>query len=167
MCNERMSHDNNDFCGCTHGAPEPIVPTQEPLAVFYAVRNDKGEYYRMYDKNRSTGWKKDLADAKLWTRIGPAKGKITALSHGKGPIPELVEFIVREVRVVDQRVRVAEAKRKLEEEEIKRQAAIKALRLQAAQSDYDRAKSRLEKLKGIPVVRVHGPDCGCKSCVGM
>lgn len=62
-------------------------------------------YYHTYAQGgRRNGWVKDLTDARLWTTIGPVKGKITALSNErpKDPVPELVEFIVREVNVVDQ-----------------------------------------------------------------
>lgn len=140
-----------------------------PLATFYMVRNEKGEYYRTYAQSRCSGWVKDLKDGRLWTSLGPAKGKITNLanSYPKLPVPELVEFVVTEVRVVDQTERVAQAKVKKAEEEAKRNAWIKQERLKDAQAEFDRAQAKLNKLKGTPTERVHGPDCGCKSCVGM
>jgi hypothetical protein len=144
-----------------------LVDPDKPLAVFYAIRNEKGQYWRTYDKYRSPGWKDNLEDAKLWTRIGPAKAKITALSHGKGPVPELVEFVVREVRVVDQNARIAEFRKKQEAEQVAAAEAYRREALRQAQSDYDRALARLKKVKGVSVEREHGSDCGCKSCMGM
>lgn len=50
-------------------------------------------YYHTYAQGgRRNGWVKDLTDARLWTTIGPVKGKITALSNErpKDPVPELV-----------------------------------------------------------------------------
>lgn len=122
-----------------------------PLAIFYAVRNDKGEYYRTYAQGgRRSGWVKELTDARLWTTIGPAKGKITALSNErpKEPVPELVEFIVREVNIVDQTQRIADAKVKKARDEAEAAARCKQAELQFAQAEYDRARARLEKLKG-------------------
>jgi hypothetical protein len=127
----------------------PVEPPGPVVATFYAVRNEKGQFYRTYDKNRSSGWKDELEDAKLWTRIGPAKSKITALSNEnpKLPVPELVEFVVREVKVVDQRARVAVAKEKREREEAERARAHKQQQFVDAQYELARAQARVEKLK--------------------
>jgi len=129
------------------GVQAPVGDEPKVLATFYAVRNHEGKYYRTYDKNRSSGWKDNLEDAKLWTRIGPARAKITALSHGRGPVPELVEFVVREVNVVDQTARVAAAKAKREREEAERKAAEKKWRLQEAERELAEAQRRVEKLR--------------------
>lgn len=145
----------------------PVKEEAGPIATFYAVRNNKGEYYRTYAQGgRRSGWVKELTDARLWTTIGPAKGKITALSneHPKDPVPELIEFVVREVNVVDQKARVAQAKVKKAREDAERVERQRLYELQYAQSEFDKAKSRLDKLKRD---EPHDPDCGCKSCVGM
>lgn len=138
-----------------------------PIATFYAVRNSKGEFYRTYAQGgRRSGWVKELTDARLWTTIGPARGKITALSneHPRDPVPELVEFVVREINVVDQQARVAEARAKKQLEVENRKKAQAEWELQQAQRDLAAAQAKIDKLKGP---RKHEPDCGCKSCMGM
>ena len=90
MCHERMSYDNNDFCGCSHGAPPPLT-----LKV-YAVRNEKDEFYRSYAvQKRSGAWVKDIADAKVYTKPGPANGMVTRFKR-QGLEVELVTLVAKE-----------------------------------------------------------------------
>jgi hypothetical protein len=89
-CWERMSYDNNDFCGCRHGAPPPLT-----LEVF-AVRNEKGEFYRSYSvQKRSGAWVKNIADAKVYTKKGPAQGLVTRFKND-GVTVELVTLVAKE-----------------------------------------------------------------------
>jgi len=122
---------------------------KEPLATFYAVRNDKGEYYKTYSTNSRRKWVKDLKDAKLWTREGQAKGKITAFTNEfpKAPVPELVEFIVREVNIVDQKERVAQTRQKKATKDAEREASHKQWLVKEAEYELKIAKANLEKLK--------------------
>ena len=144
QCYERMSYDNNDFCGCAHGAPK----VEEPTYTFYAVadRDDltKAKWYRTYSANGSSGWVSDLDNAKVWVKRSSAKGKCTNL----GPSARLVEFEVTKVTVVDNSDSVkkaAEAKRAADERRQKREAEAA---LERAQADFDRAQKRLDALKG-------------------
>jgi hypothetical protein len=135
------------FCGCAyrhHAAPKPV------LATFYMVRNDKGEYYRTYAQGgRRSGWVKELADGRLWTTKGPAQGKITALSNERpnAPVPELIEFVVHEVKVVDQKERVAKARLKRQEEKLKNEAYWKKVAVVEAEKELAEAQRKLEKLR--------------------
>lgn len=141
-CFERLSYDNNDFCGCTHGAP----PKQK--FVFYAVADDddlqKAKWYCTYSSQKSSGWKKDFEDAKIWVRRSAAKAKATAL----GAQARIVEFHVDKTVVIDQREhlkKVAEEKiqRQKKRLEAEHQAAVKR-----AHEELERALARLENLKG-------------------
>lgn len=62
----------------------------------YAVRDRAtGKFYRSYAVRRyaGTGWEDNIADAKLYTKPGPAKGCVTALSRLRTPIDaEVVEL---------------------------------------------------------------------------
>lgn len=139
--NDERSHSESQ------GVELPTTPPA-PLATFYAVRDpSSGKFYRTYSTHHSSGWIDKLEDARLWTRAGQAKSKITALSNEGKFTPELVEFIVTEVKVVDQKERVAQAKVEKARKEAERLAWIKNERLRQAQSEYDKAKDRLEKLK--------------------
>ena len=85
-----MSRENNDFCFCTHGAP-PALRLE-----LYAVRNVKGEFYRSYAAGgRNKKWVKDIADAKVYTKRGPAQGLVTRLKN-EGLDVELVTLIAKE-----------------------------------------------------------------------
>lgn len=146
QCWERMSLENNDFCGCRHGMPEQ--PTDEQL-ILYAIKNEKGEWYKTYSTTRNRGWKKKLTEAKIWSRAGQARAKLTALANEYPalPPPLLVEFVVTQVRVVDQTERVAQSrleaqrKRKQYEEELAKQ------RLEDAQRRLARAQLDLSQLQ--------------------
>ena len=131
-----------------------LVNTDQPekpvLATFYMVRNDKGEYYRTYAQGgRRSGWVKELSDGRLWTTKGPAQGKITALANErpKEPVPQLVEFVVHEVKVVDQQDRVAKARLKKQEEKLRNEAYWKKVAVVEAEKELAEAQRRLEKLR--------------------
>lgn len=141
QCWHRNSYENNDFCGCTHGAKKVDNFT------FYAVVDNPNlsvaKWYRTYSSNRNSGWVKDFEDAKIWTRRGQAQGKCTNL----GPFTYLVVFSAGEIEVVDQRVRVekqeakaraAEALRVQEQKKREFTAALEALRV---------AQDKVERLK--------------------
>lgn len=69
---------------------------------FYAIKNDKGEYYRTYTRHHDNGWVKDLRQARVWTTRAPALNKITVLSKDKKckSLPFLVELFVSEINVI-------------------------------------------------------------------
>jgi hypothetical protein len=142
-CDERMSYDNNDFCGCTHGSP----PKSEETYTFYAVadRKDlsKARWYRTYSANRSSGYVDDLADAKIWVKRGVAKGKCTQL----GPSATLVEFVVTKVNVIDNSEQFKKAAEKRQQEEVRRAAALKQMQIEQAKYDIQQASARLRMLQ--------------------
>jgi len=126
------------------------VPLPPPVT-FYAVRC-AGKYYHTYSRCNNSGWRDKLEDAKVWTRKGPAQGMVTRLSDqlvhkGPGPAPkvELVEFIVAEVRVIDQTTRVAEARLRKDREEAAHRAAAREQEITRAKDDVERALARLRK----------------------
>lgn len=88
----------------------------------------------------------DLNNAKTWTKAGPAKARITALS-ANGPVPDLVELFVTAVNVVNQEKRVAAFKAKKDRESAAYIAARKEQMLLDAERDLDLATARLKKVK--------------------
>lgn len=141
-------HDaEEDLADCFPRFGHKISPL---LATFYAVRNQKGQFYRTYDKNRSSGWKDKLEDARLWTTLSPARSKVTALAneYPNLPVPELVEFIVREVNVVDQRERVAKTRQKKQEEKARNEEYWKKAAVVEAQKELEAVQAKLKKLRG-------------------
>jgi hypothetical protein len=120
-----------------------------PIATFYAIRNDKGEYYRTYAQGgQRSGWVKNLTEGRVWTTVGPARGKITALSNEspKNQVPELIEFVVREVNVVDQKMRVAESRVKKQLELQNRKKTTAELELQQALRAVVTAQTKVDSL---------------------
>lgn len=158
QCWERMSYDNNDFCGCSHGAPVPEMYT------FYAVADNqdlkKARWYRTYSWRKGSGFVDSLDNAKIWTKRRLAQAKCTNLGVGVF----LVEFIAGKVNIIDQRECLAQAaeKKRLEEER-RRQLAAKR-ELADAKRALKAVQDKVNKLRGP---RKHAPDCGCKSCMGM
>lgn len=140
-CWERMSYDNNDFCGCRHGAPPPETYT------FYAVANDddlkKARWYRTYSPSRSSGWVDDLEDAKIWTKKGPAQGKCTSL----GPGVFLIEFVAQKVNVIDQRERLKQAAEKKRQEEERRRQSVAERELADAERALQAAQEKVQRLR--------------------
>lgn len=139
----------DDITVVTQNAPPAAQPNvEEQTYTFYAVasRDDltKAQWYRTYSANGSSGWVKDLADAKVWVKRSSAKSKCTNL----GPSARLVEFTVTKVNVVDNSdsFKKAAEKRRLEEERRQKREAEAAL--ERAQADFDRAQKRLDALKG-------------------
>jgi hypothetical protein len=161
-CWERRDGNDNEFCGCTYKhrvkrEPKPV------LATFYAVRHPDGKrFYRTYSKTHSAGWVATLEDGRLWTKLGTARSNITALSRANF-VPDLVEFVIREVNIVDQKERVAKAKAEKDRKEAERLAEAKRCEYEDIVKQIARLQAKLPKL----MAREHPSDCGCKSCVGM
>lgn len=141
-CDERMSYDNNDFCGCTHGAPPKKTFT------FYAVVDsddlEKARWYCTYSSQKASGWKKDFEDAKIWVRRSAAKSKATAL----GTQARIVEFHVTKTVVVDQTEHLKKVAEERRQKELRRQRAEHESAIARAKEDIARAEARLKVLEG-------------------
>lgn len=111
----------------------------------FAIRLD-GKFYRTNNRGYPAGWVSKLEDAKLWTKPGPAKAKVTVLA-GEGDVPELVELVVTEFRVVNQDQRVAAARAKREREEAVQEAHRRQQELERAQAELRRAEERVRQLQ--------------------
>jgi len=71
-----------------------------PGALFYAVRDKNGHYYRTYRRlSRRAGWERDYRNASVYTRSGPARSLVTRLKKS-GVEALLVEFVVNEIRTL-------------------------------------------------------------------
>ncbi len=143
-CYERRSRDNNDFCGCTHGGPP------EQKFVFYAiVDNDdvqKARWYCTYSAQKSSGWKEDFADARIWVRKSAAKSKATAL----GAQARIVEFHTTKTVVVNQIEHLKKVAEERIQRETKRLEAEHQAALKRAKDELDRALARLKSLETKP-----------------
>jgi len=140
-CWHRNSMENNDFCGCTHGRPEP------PSFTFYAVVNDPdltiAHWYCTYSQRKNSGWVKDFKDAKIWTRPGPAQGKCTNLGVGAF----LVKFAAGHVEVIDQRARLERVAAEKRNKEMLRLQNAEQRRIVEAERALKTAQENLARLK--------------------
>ena len=126
--------------------------------ILYTVRNEKGQYFRAkgYGGSGNT-WVDDINKAKIYGRIGGARGTITwfANNYPKYPTPELVKLTVTGFEVLDETKRVEKAKqKKIKEEaerkkrEAERRKADAERELQNAERKLAEAKATIKKLKG-------------------
>ncbi len=117
---------------------------------FYAVRNNRGEYYRTYTSSgRRAGWVKDLKSAKVWTKRGMAHARITAIANENPrlPIPELVEFIAGQPNIIKQDERVAKMKLRKQREVAARDLRHREYNRLAAEREVARAQERLDRFR--------------------
>lgn len=68
------------------------------MQTFYAVRNKKGKFFRSRGIGYGDRWVDNLSDAKVYGKIGPAKGAVTywAKSFPEYGVPDIVEITVTE-----------------------------------------------------------------------
>src|SRR4051812_10241290 len=95
----------------------------------YAVRNLAGQWFRRKGFAGYGGtWVDDFARARIYTKIGGARGVITffANAHPEYPAPDLVELVIGEMKVLDETTRVNKAR----DREEKRKAAQEVRRLE-------------------------------------
>jgi len=121
----------------------------EKIATFYAIRDHKGLWYRTYTNGHSAGWVKLMADGRIYSKLSAARSKVTALANEspRSPVPELVEFSVSKVTVIDQTERVAATRVKKAEEEARQDAARAHDEMVKAEAEFEKAKVRLMRLK--------------------
>ena len=83
----------------------------------YALRTKDGKFR---DKH---SWTTDISKTKLYRRIGGARGQITywANNYPEYGIPDLVEFVITKINIIDDSERVIDVIEKREQEKIKRE----------------------------------------------
>lgn len=122
---------------------EPVIEPEPQTYTFYAVADNKdlskARWYRTYSAQRSSGWKKTLEDAKIWSKRSSAKSKATSL----GPSALIVEFVVTTVNVIDN----SEHIKKAAERRRRRVEAVHKQEVEYAQFQLERAQERLRKLQ--------------------
>ena len=83
----------------------------------YAIKNQEGQWFRRkgYGGTGDT-WVDDFGRARIYTRIGPARGVISffANHYSTYPAPSLVKLVIGEQIVVDEKERIAKQKKKKE-----------------------------------------------------
>lgn len=117
---------------------------------FFAVRNSSGQYfhnvgYGGYGKS----WVDDLSKAKIYTKIGQARSRVTWFSrnHPEYPMPVIIKIIANRAVVLDETERVKKAILSKQRTEIRREEESAKQSIKYAEEDLKRAQEKLEKLK--------------------
>jgi hypothetical protein len=126
--------------------------TQHPALnlTIYVVQNEKGQFFRAkgYGGGGNT-WVDDINKAKLYGKIGGARGVITwfANNYPQYPTLKLLKLSVGGVEVIDETERVNKAKVKKEREAILKEQAKAKRAIEKAEEDLKRAQENLNRLK--------------------
>lgn len=122
------------------------------MLVLYAVRSQDGKWFRAKGYGGyGESWVDDLTSAKLYTKIGPARSRVTywAREWPDYGIPEIVELHVTKA-VVSEEEKAAAEKRLRKRLAHYEEAEVRAKRweleraqmaLEAAQKDLERARA--------------------------
>lgn len=120
------------------------------ILIVYVVRNSSGQFFRAkgYGGGGDT-WVNDINKAKIYGKIGGARGTITwfANNYPNYPTPELIKLTVTGMEVIDETERVRKAKEKKAKAEAERQKANAERALKDAEENFKRAKNTLDRLK--------------------
>lgn len=118
--------------------------------ILYVVRNSDGQYFRAkgYGGYGNT-WVSDINKAKIYGKIGGARGTITWFSNSypEYPVPQLVKLNVTGMEVIDETERVRKVKEKKIVAEVAKKKRRAEIDLKNAERDFEEAKSKLESLK--------------------
>ena len=141
--------EHGGMCKCADHFYSPDRSANQEIKVVlkvYAIRSHTGEWYQTYAQRGRAGWVKDLADARLFTQIGPAHAKVTTLAF-PGATPELVEFMLTPIQVIDQTERIEKVNRKKALAMQTKRQKDAAERLLRAEGELQAAQEKLNKLK--------------------
>lgn len=123
----------------------------------FIVQNKKGKYLRNkgFDgKNpiKSTNWVDKIEDAKIYTKIGTAKGRVTFFynNYPKFGCPVLLEFDLGKMAptVIDLEKETSKKIAKIKKKQAENEAAYKEYMIRHKQSEIARLEANLKKLKG-------------------
>lgn len=122
----------------------------ENIMTFYAIRNEKGDFFRAKGfSNYGKTWVNDIKNAKIYSKPKGARGVITwfANRYPEFPTLELIQLNVTSFDVINELVRVQEAKSKKMIAEAKRKEVQLKWDLERAEKSFKEAQDKLEKLK--------------------
>jgi len=117
---------------------------------FFAVKNSSGQYFRNvgyggYGKS----WVEELGKAKIYTKIGQARSRVTWFSrkHPEYPMPVIIKIIANRAVVLDETERVKKALLSKQRAEARKEEKYTKQKIKYAEEDLKRAQEKLEKLK--------------------
>jgi hypothetical protein len=127
---------------------EKTNESSNPLPVLYAVQNTDGQWFRRkgYGGYGKT-WVSDFSNARIYTKIGPARGVITffATHYKDHDAPKLVQLCVGEIKEIDETDRIKKSIRNKEISEAKREVRRRNQEMELAQKQLQTALGVLHK----------------------
>jgi hypothetical protein len=124
----------------------------EEKAVFYAVRNSDGQFFRAkgYGGGGST-WVDTIEQAKVYPRIGPARGRVTffATNYPGYPTPKIVKLVVTRVEEIDESERVRKSQERKEKRKMEAELRHREYELRLAEREVRDAQAKLDRLKNV------------------
>ena len=116
----------------------------------YSVRNSDGKWFRRkgYGGGGDT-WVDDLKIARLYAKIGPARGTVSYFANHfqNYPAPQIVVFKAVIEEVLDESKRIQQVRERDEQREAKREARHAEYELEAAQRDFEKAQQKLSRTR--------------------
>jgi hypothetical protein len=116
----------------------------------FVVRNSSGQYfhnvgYGGYGKT----WVDSLQKAKIYTKIGQARSRVTWFTkkYSNYPMPVIIKIIANEAIVLDESERVKKAIASKERAEARRKKAESEWKLKRAEEKLKEAVEEIKKLK--------------------
>lgn len=139
-CWERESDENNDFCGCVHGRPEPLRFT------LYVVRDLSGRYYRPRKGrgSRKEPWTDDVLEARFFTSISSARGRVSYMQnhHPTKYLPHVEAFVAIHEGSVDETTYLKEAK----ERDLRKAEALRRLTVEREKREIDTLRMQMKQI---------------------
>lgn len=117
--------------------------------ILYVVRNSKGQFFRAKGfSGRSDSWTDDINKAKIYGKIGGARGTVTYFAQNpKFPVPEIVKLSVTGMEVIDETARVKKVLDKKAKEKQEREARNAKYQLEQAKARLASAEAELKRLQ--------------------
>lgn len=118
----------------------------------YVVRSKDGEFFRAKGFGRSgENWVESLDKARLYTKIGPAKGTVTyfAKNYPEYGTCDILEFTldVSQAKVMDMSQTTAKSIKKIKDRELAQEQRRVKYELERLEADEKRIAARRKELK--------------------
>lgn len=119
--------------------------------LLYVVRNQEGHWFRnrgLYGSHKDH-WVPELKEAKLYSKIGPARARVTYFTNAfpKYGVPDIVELTVTSSRVLDEKVRVTKVVESLRTKEARAKQAEAKRELERAEKKLKDAQDEIARLR--------------------
>lgn len=122
----------------------------------YTLRNQEGLWFRSKGYGGTgNNWVQDFSKAKLYSKIGPARGQISyyANHYPDYPAPTLVKLLIGQIVEIDETDRVEKQRIKKLEEQARRERREQEWQLKYAKERAKKALADVERLSSnLPVM---------------